>query len=238
MKTIILSLTPYKEKDAIVNAITEERCFSFLARGILNPKNKNATINNPLTIIDLELSDRQNLKYPVMSNTTILFSPLQIMDKLEKLITLQLLGEIINKCLSDEDKPKLYKTTLETIDFMQRQDDYWTAIFYFIAEMLVVAGYGFEVDHCLKCGSKKDIVNFSFSEGGFICRNCANGMFENEFSKEEMFYIRNIFKATSLKGLSIAEIEESSKLKIFRVLLTFIKDNLGVTLKSGHLLLE
>lgn len=238
MKTIILSLTPYKEKDAIVNAISEEQCFSFLARGILSPKSKNATINNPLTVIELELSDRQNLKYPVMSNATVLFSPLQIMDKLEKLVTLQLLGEIINKCLSDEDKPRIYDKTLETIKFMQKEDDYWTAIFYFIAEMLVIAGYGFEVDHCLSCGSKKDIVNFSFSEGGFICRNCASGNFENEFTKEEMFYIRSIFKAKSLSGLTSTAIEEDSKLKIFRILLDFIKDNLGVSLKSGRLLLE
>lgn len=238
MKAIILSLTPYKEKDSIVNALSEERCFSFLARGILNPKNKNATINNPMTIIDLELSDRQNLKYPVMSGSSVLFSPLQIMDKLEKLLTIQLLGETINKCLSDEDKPKIYKTTLETIEFLKKEDDYWTAIFYFIAKTLVIAGYGFEVDRCLSCGSKKDIVTFSFSEGGFICRECASGKFESEFTKEEMFYLRNIFKSSSLSKLNGSEVEESSKLKIFRILLTFIFDNLGVTLKSGNLLLQ
>ena len=38
MKVIILSKTPYKEKDVIFNAISEDKYFSFRARGVIDNK--------------------------------------------------------------------------------------------------------------------------------------------------------------------------------------------------------
>ena len=46
MKIIVISITQYKEKDGIINAISEEGAITFLARGIFDPKKKNAGINN------------------------------------------------------------------------------------------------------------------------------------------------------------------------------------------------
>ena len=65
MKIIVISITQYKEKDGIINAISEEGAITFLARGIFDPKNKNAGINNNLVIADIELSEG-NFKYPTL----------------------------------------------------------------------------------------------------------------------------------------------------------------------------
>ena len=52
MKIITLSIVPYKEKDAIIDAISEEGDITFLAKGIMDPKNKNASLNNILLIAE------------------------------------------------------------------------------------------------------------------------------------------------------------------------------------------
>ena len=57
MKVIVLTINPYKEKDAIISAISEKEYITFLARGIRDPKSKNAAINNALCIADIELMD-------------------------------------------------------------------------------------------------------------------------------------------------------------------------------------
>ena len=44
MKIIVLSITPYKEKDGIVKAISENESLTFLARGIKDPKSKNSAL--------------------------------------------------------------------------------------------------------------------------------------------------------------------------------------------------
>ncbi len=67
MKIIVLSITPYKEKDAIIDAISEEVDSTFTAKGILDPKNKNAAINNLLSIADIDLQEG-NYKYPVLKS--------------------------------------------------------------------------------------------------------------------------------------------------------------------------
>lgn len=238
MKAIILSLVQYKEKNAIVQAISQDKSFSFLAKGILDPKNKNAVINNPLSIIELELSERENLKYPLLKNATILISPLQMMDKLEKLATIQLIDEIILKCLSEEERTKIFNQTIDAIENLKKNRDYLTNILFFIAEILKLTGYGFEVDHCLFCGSKKEIVGFSFNDGGFVCQNCDEGQFKNEFTKDELFFIRLLFKTIKLDNVLDNTLDETSKLKLLRRFVQFIKDNIGVSLKSSELILR
>ena len=77
MKIITLSITPYKEKDAIINAISEEGEISFLARGALNINNKNSALKNQLVIADIELSEG-NYKYPVLKSSSIIEAPMKI----------------------------------------------------------------------------------------------------------------------------------------------------------------
>lgn len=40
MKIIVLTINQYKEKDAIIEAISENGDITFLARGIFDPKSK------------------------------------------------------------------------------------------------------------------------------------------------------------------------------------------------------
>ena len=47
-----------------------------------------------------------------------------------------------------------------------------TLILITIASIIKESGYALEFDECVKCGSKKDIVSYSFLEGGFICIKC------------------------------------------------------------------
>lgn len=238
MKCIILSVVQYKEKDAIVQAISEDKSFSFLARGILDPKSKNAMINNPLTVVELELSEREDFKYSILKSASILLSPLQLMDKLEKLAAIQLIDELILKCLDEEEKAQIFTAVLKVLHDLKEGVNYLDVILFFTALVLKLSGYGFEVDHCLFCKSKKDIVGFSFDDGGFVCQNCDEGRFTNEFSKEELLFLRLLFKASQSEDLMHHNLIEISKIKLLRRLVQFIKDNLGVSLKSAQLILE
>ena len=67
MKVIILSITPYKEKDAIVNAINEEGVLSFTAHGVLDIASKNQLVNTPLNVLDIELRNTRG-KYPSLKS--------------------------------------------------------------------------------------------------------------------------------------------------------------------------
>jgi DNA repair protein RecO (recombination protein O) len=240
MKAIIISVSQYKEKDAIITALSEDGLLSFNARRVFDIKSKNSVISNPLTIADLEFSDTNKSKYLSLKDANVIFNPLTMMGNLNKLAALQMIDELILKCLDDSGKKSVYKVTLVVIEELQNNDDNLAVILFYIAQILKNSGYGFEIDKCLICGSKKDIVGVSFLEGGFICRSCSRSsdIVAVNFLKDELLFIRDIFKASMFSEIPYRDIKTSSKLLLLKELLIFIKDNIGVNIKSSELLMK
>ena len=92
MKIIILSVTKYKEKDAIINAISETGYLSLTAKGILDPKCKNHELNNILNIVDVDFIEG-DYKYPIIKRSKIVFSPVDLNSDYYLMSTLMLLSE-------------------------------------------------------------------------------------------------------------------------------------------------
>ena len=103
MKIIVLSINPYKEKDAIVTAISESETITFLARGIKDPKSKNSSLNNPLTVADIELMDG-DFKYPILKSSKPLFSSLKMEMNEKYLGSLLLMDEMILNLFPSEEQ--------------------------------------------------------------------------------------------------------------------------------------
>lgn len=123
MKIIVLTINQYKEKDAIVTAIAEDQLISFLVRGINDPKSKNNILNNPLTIVDIELIEG-DLKYPILKSSKQLFTPLKIDMDSNYLGSLLLIDEIMIHLFPDEEKYKMF-TFLEGVIVTLRNAGDW-----------------------------------------------------------------------------------------------------------------
>ena len=123
MKIIVLSISPYKEKDAVISAISEDQFITFLARGINSPKSKNISINNPLTIADIDLMDG-NFKHPVLKSSKQLFTPLRLDMDSKYLGSLLFINEIVNYLFPDEEKPKMFKAVEESITALMKGKDW------------------------------------------------------------------------------------------------------------------
>ena len=113
MKIIVLSVAPYKEKDAIVESISEEGLITFLAKGIFDPKNANAAINNVLSTADIELNDG-DYKYPVLKNATNVVNSMKTISDFDYLSSLLLIAEATRLLLQDDEKVRIYNSLLTT----------------------------------------------------------------------------------------------------------------------------
>ena len=120
MKIIVLSITPYKEKDGIVNAISENESLTFLARGIKDPKSKNAALNNVLTIADIELMDG-NFTHPILKSSKPLFSPLKVDMDAKYLASLMTIDEMMLNLFPEEEKQKLLVAKKDVLKTQLRQ---------------------------------------------------------------------------------------------------------------------
>ena len=107
MKIIVLTNANYKEKDAIITAISQSETIIFTARGIKDPKSKNAVLNNPLTIADIELVDG-DYKYPVLKSSKEILSPFKLHMDSPYLGTLLLMDEMMIHLFPEEERHLMF----------------------------------------------------------------------------------------------------------------------------------
>ena len=233
MKVIILSLTPYKEKDAIVTAINEEGILSFTAHGVMDIASKNQLVNTPLNILDVELRNGRG-KYPTLSSCSLIDSPLKNGETLESMAAIQFIIECTNKLLSEDERHLMFRPIIQVEEFLKNNGSIYSAILIYIAKVLKIAGYEFEINHCVFCNGKRDIVSFSFMDGGFVCRKCASDGVPQDLTNAQMMMVREIFGAQDFHN--IPSLIEEDGLLILRKFNEFVDENFGFSLVSVSLL--
>ncbi len=240
MKIIILSINSYKEKDAIIHGISETEPIDFLVKGIQDPKKGLSALNVPLTEVDVTFLDDSKYKYPVLKEYSLVNSSLNPMNSknLDQMVTLTFIKDVTLKVLEEEEAPIMYQNILKCLSLIKKDvNPHYVALIYLL-RALEVAGFSFQVNECVICGSKKEIVDFNFSEGGFICRNCHSYLETNNYSVSALSAIREII----LSVRSFNDIKEECLYKdtlidkLLSSLIEFTSDALGINLNHFQML--
>lgn len=230
MKVVILSISPYKEKDAIIDAIGENGDFTFLAKGIMNLKSKNYALNNPLVVADIELQEG-NYKYPVLKSSTVIENPLKVNNDFYYLGCLFLIAEATKELLQPEERGNIFNSLIQAIICLKTANSPWAITICYLAKLFKETGYEFEVNQCVLCGAKKEIITFSFADGGFICRSCLEADMERDLTKNQMLIIRAAFNTKDVSRATF-EVGKEDAMVVLNKFFEFIKDSYGVNLKS------
>ena len=234
MKIIILSVTKYKEKDAIINAISETGYVSLTAKGILDPKCKNHELNNILSIVDVDFIDG-DYKYPLIKRSKVLASPVDLNSDYYLMATLMLLSESTLHLLEESDHYKMYKSLEDAIFALKNGENHLKVALIYLSRIITVAGYQLEINHCVYCGSKEDIVSFSFAEGGFVCRKCASEDTQNDLSPKQLRLLRAAFLVKEYK-IPDNVFNKEDGIYLLNKYNEFISEGLGYNLNSIKLL--
>ena len=236
MKIIVLSIAQYKEKDAIITAVSQSETITFLARGIKDPKSKNAAINNPLMVADIELMDG-DFKYPILKSFKELFVPMKLKMDSTYLGTLLLMNEMMLHFFPDEEKPRMFAPLEEGVMALKRTDNWLMTLLVYMAYAMRVGGFELEVNRCVICGKKNRIVAFSFLEGGFICESCANEETERDLTKEQMILLRSIFNSHNYLIVESSFNKEDAMVLLHKFI-DFMQEGFGYRLKNTRLILD
>lgn len=234
MKIIVLQTTNYKEKDSIINAISDTEYLTFNAHGVLSPTSKNASINNVLTVADVVLSESKTHKWS-LKESSVIDSPFLLNKDINYLSTISLLAEATNEMLSDDEKPLAFPYLMQAINKLKTcEEPLYIAISY-LCKMLKLSGYSLEINRCVRCGKKTNIKTFSFIEGGFICADCLEEGDSHEFDTNQMLMIRSLAGSASFE-FNNADYDRNDTLLILRRLIEFIEDGCGVSIDSARLI--
>lgn len=242
MKIIVLSKTDYKEKDIIVNAISENELVSFKVRNGQVPTGPFTWLNNVLTIADVEFIDNPRYTSKILKNAKLLYTPLTSGSDYANYLAINLINEVVNKALPDEEKYLLFHEIENFFTENKNNNDLMLSEVVFLNKVARLAGYGLQVDGCIECGTKKDIVAFSFEEGGFICREHLDKEMNIDFTGQHLKLIRYLININHYSDLIDDKVNQNIDLESKKLILSRFRDFMdhivGVHLNSIDLILK
>ena len=237
MKIIVLAVKPYKEKDAIITAISEKESLTFLVRSLYGPRTKNGSLKNALSMADIDLMEG-NFKHPILKSSKELFTPLKV-DMNEKYLgALLLVNEIMLNLFMEEERYKAYEYLKGALKNLKKNSADWLlTLVLFISHVIKLGGFSLEVNKCVNCGARKNIVTFSFRDGGFICQDCFSPEMGKNLNRAQMLFFRKVVRCEDY-SLTNEELPEEDLLGLFNRLMQFLEESFGYHFKNLNLLID
>ncbi len=189
---IVIKRTTFKEGAAMITVLTKDGIRSFLAKGVLKMTSKNAPSVNLFTKSRLQVFHGKEGDWLRVGEVIDSFP--NISGDLEKLAILDFVSELTNTLLESNDAENIYDYLSKTLESLNGGFDAWTALAIYFAHVLVVAGYGLNVDKCAVCGKTSSIISLSYKDGGFICENCFDESKHTKTDVRKLKIMRYIFK--------------------------------------------
>lgn len=226
----VISVSPYKDYDAMVNILTNEGKKAFKARGILKPTSKNAPSCQLFSLGEFVLNESNN-RHTLISAYCIK-KVKNLIDNPKVATFLSFLAEVISK---SEDV-----NAINYFDFMDSIIDLFNNGFNDILSLTLITlsivmgyeGISLNASKCSKCGSKENITTVSYENGGFLCLDCSEIA---QFDVKYLTYFRYTNLAT-INDLSRFSVPSEIGQRLLKEYFDYIEDSIGVYYRHKKIL--
>ena len=176
---IVIKFSKYLDNDAMVTVLTKTGIRSFLARGALKMKSKNARSLNLYTISKFELLEE---KYGNILKTGVsIYAPFNLYSSFESLACLSLIGEATFNSINEYDEYDLFNPFSIAIKNMDKNEDPLILTIEYLLLLMSFSGEGIDFN-------KFTIDEFNKNKlQNIYCKRTYD--MDITFSKEEKIYL-------------------------------------------------
>ena len=176
---IVIKFSKYLDNDAMVTVLTKTGIRSFLARGALKMKSKNARSLNLYTISKFELLEE---KYGNILKTGVsIYAPFNLYSSFESLACLSLIGEATFNSINEYDEYDLFSPFSIAIKTMDNNEDPLILTIEYLLLLMSFSGEGIDFN-------KFTIDEFNKNKlQNIYCKRTYD--MDITFSKEEKIYL-------------------------------------------------
>jgi DNA repair protein RecO (recombination protein O) len=218
----------YRDSDQMISFLTEDGLVSFLARGVNKPTSKNAAACRLLAHSKLSLSTGKGGGLALSEG--ICLDPAPEQEDLARMAALTFLTEITAQMIQEDEAQDAYPWLEAAVENMRKGFDSLTSCLLLFAHYLILSGFGLNVDECVFCGEKRNIVGISYQDGGFVCRHCLDES-SQEATPRKLKIIRYAFRCQVSDFPRIAFAKEECQ-ELLAEWGRYLNELTGVTLKS------
>lgn len=181
-EAIVLRKLRYGEADSILHLYSERHGrIGAIAKGVRRSKSRFGGRLEPFFRLELVLHEGRGDLATITSASTVSGYP-QLRESAAALDSAAKVGDFVLRLLDDRERNapayNLLTNMLGLLDSDPRAARTEVALA-FRAKMLLASGFSPELGSCVQCGAGEDLVAFSPSAGGVVCRDCrASGDFD------------------------------------------------------------
>lgn len=172
MYSFVLKRSDLREQDQIVTLFTLEKGkIDALARGVKKILSKNSAYLLPVFLIDADVLSGKEVNH--LTKAVPVFVYKNILEDLNKMSLLQTVFKWVNFLTKYEREPKIFLLIKSWLEFLDATDKVETSLAYgFLGNILMYLGFAPELDNCISCQNKNNLVAFYPAGGGVVCKNC------------------------------------------------------------------
>lgn len=164
---IIVKTINYKETSKIIYLITDEGLVSLEVKGANRVNGHSHLYANLLTKIAFSSSKHFFSSGEVLDNYVIIKSSL---ERLKVSLEIMEMSYTLGSHIADYSI--FYSFLSQILDLISTSDKYLFYCLVFYIKSLYLLGINPQLNKCVDCGKKEDLVGFVFRDGGMKCHNC------------------------------------------------------------------
>ena len=230
---IILSISDYQESSRILQVLTKEHgLIGIIAKGCKSVKSPLRAACNSYTYGYFYIYYKEN-KLSLLSNVDIINSYSNIRLDIELISYMAYLCDLTYQVVKQNDDSNIFDILINALDKINNKLN--PLIITNIVELkyLDYLGISLNLDSCVKCGNKEDIVTIDGDDGGFICKNCYTN--QAIVDKKTIKLIR-MYYLVDIKTISTIKISDVVSREINNFINTYYDRYTGLFLKSKEFL--
>lgn len=229
----IFSETAYGETSKIINVFTKEYgMIGILAKGAKSMKSKFRSSTGRYSYASFQIYYKEN-KLSTLAAVDIINPLKNIHGDLTLISYVTYLTDLTNQVIKQTDSKEIYNLFINTILKIEDKLDPKILTNILEVKLLDFLGVGLNLDSCVYCGSKNNIVTLDVSKGGLLCQNCYSD--ESIVSGKAIKLLR-MYYYVEIASISNFNIDNSVVEELNNLINTYYEDYTGLYIHSKSFL--
>ncbi len=230
---IIITETPYGDNSKIINVLTKEKgIIGIMCSNVKSIKNPLRTKTLKFTYGYFHINYNEN-KLSKLIDVDIIDNLSNIRGDIELISYMSYITDLTYQVVKQNNELDIYNIFISAVLKLNEKKNPLILTNILELKYLDYLGVGLNLDSCVKCGSKKNIVTLDPDEGGYICQNCYTN--ERILDPKSIKLIR-MYYLIDINSISDISIKKETANEINYFLDKYYERYTGLYLKSKEFL--
>lgn len=230
---IIITETPYGENSKIINVLTKEKgMIGIMCNNVASIKNPLRTKTLKFTYGIFHIKYNEN-KLSKLVDVDIIDNLSNIKSDIELISYMSYITDLTYQVVKQNNDNSIYELYISIVKKINEKQNPLVLSNILELKYLEYLGVGLNLNSCIKCGNKTNIVTLDADEGGYICQNCYTN--EKILSPKSIKIIR-MYYLIDINSISEIKIKDDTIQEINYFLDKYYERYTGIYLKSKDFL--